>query len=160
MGRMTHSIPRATRNRGQSASFGTSDESRAPCGATPSFELSLNVGAGSLPAAVVACDINADGKLDLIIGNSGANSLSAWLNTTSPGGPTPTFAGQYYFVTGPGAISVAVADFNSDGLPDFVVADDNNNSASVLLSAQYQTIIGYAVKGTIIHDHLFDDGLE
>ena len=44
-----------------------------------------------------------------------------------------TFQAKQSFGTGSGPYSVAVADFNGDGVKDLVTADDGDNTASVLL---------------------------
>ena len=45
--------------------------------------------------------------------------------------PAVTFAGQQTFTVGGNPQSVAVGDFNGDGRPDLVVANENDNTVSV-----------------------------
>ncbi|MGO9607330.1 MAG: FG-GAP-like repeat-containing protein [Candidatus Binataceae bacterium] len=47
---------------------------------------------------------------------------------------TPSFAAQQTFVAGSGPISVTLADLNGDGLPDLIVANQGDNTVSVLLN--------------------------
>jgi len=67
---------------------------------TPSFTPQQIVAAGSAPASVTATDIKGDGKPDLIVANSGQNTISVLLNTTPLGAATPSFALQQTFATG------------------------------------------------------------
>ena len=60
--------------------------------------------------------------------------MSVLLNTTAPGATTPCFAAQQTFATGSAPVSVTAADFNGDGKPDLVVANDGGNTVSVLLN--------------------------
>ncbi|WP_165371571.1 FG-GAP-like repeat-containing protein [Pseudolysobacter antarcticus] len=89
---------------------------------------------GNNPASVIVADINGDGLADLIVANSGSNSVSVLLNTTAPGATTPTFSAQHAFATGSSPDAVAVADINGDGKPDLIVANNASNNLSVLLN--------------------------
>src|SRR5262249_51741570 len=77
-------------------------------------------------------DLNGDGKPDLIVTNSGDDTVSVLLNTTAPGAISASFATQETFATGMLPESVARADFNGDGSPDLVVANGNSDTVSVL----------------------------
>jgi hypothetical protein len=101
---------------------------------TPSFAAQQTFGAGSVPQAVVAADLNGDGRPDLIVANLSSNNVSVLLNTTAPGASPASFATQATFATGSNPISVAVADINGDGLPDLIVANISSNTVSVLLN--------------------------
>ena len=46
-----------------------------------------------------------------------------------------TFQAQQTFATGHAPLSVAVGDVNGDGKPDIVVANDSNDTVSVLLNS-------------------------
>jgi len=48
--------------------------------------------------------------------------------------PSVTFAGQHSFAVGPEPQSVAVGDFNGDGLPDLAIANFNSGTVSVLMN--------------------------
>jgi len=86
------------------------------------------------PRSVAAADINGDNKPDVIVANRGENTVSVFLNTTTVGAPTPTFAAQQIFATGTRPVNVAVADVNGDGKPDMIVANATDNTISVLLN--------------------------
>jgi hypothetical protein len=84
---------------------------------------------GLSPRAVVNVDLNGDGFLDLLVANSGSNSVSALLgdgggvfsfpSIDSPAGQAPT--------------AIAVADFNLDGKLDAAATNTNANNVSLLL---------------------------
>lgn len=106
----------------------------APGAATPTFSTAQSFSVGSIPLAVGLADLNGDGKPDIVVVNGGDNTISVLLNNTSPGGTTPLFASQQTFSTGANPDSVAIADVNGDGTPDLIVANNTDNSLSVLLN--------------------------
>lgn len=105
------------------------------CGAsTPSFALQQTFATGTYPHAVVAADINGDGKLDMIVPNGGDNTISVLLNATPPGASVLSFVAQQTFSIGMQPFSVASTDVNGDGKADIVVANVDDNTISVLLN--------------------------
>jgi predicted nucleotidyltransferase len=105
-----------------------------PGSATSSYAVKQDFGVGVSPVSVVLADLNGDGKLDLIVANSNANSLSVLLNTTAPGAVTASFAEKQDVATSEGPIYVTAGDLNSDGKPDLVVVNNLINTLSVLLN--------------------------
>jgi hypothetical protein len=80
------------------------------------------------PLAVIAGEFNGDGKMDLAITVSGANSVAILT-----GNGLGDFAAPKYFGTADGPSSLAAGDFNKDGKSDLVVAHFNTNAIAVLL---------------------------
>jgi hypothetical protein len=84
--------------------------------------------AGTGAQAVVAADVNGDGKLDLVVANSGAGAVSILL-----GNGDGTFAPNVDYPTGAGPVAVALGDFNADGKTDLAVANQAAGTVSILL---------------------------
>ncbi len=80
------------------------------------------------PGKAVLADINGDGIADLIVCNSGGNSVLVYLGL---GGGA--FAAPQTFYTGTDPVDVEVADVNGDGRPDLVVTNKGSNDISILL---------------------------
>src|SRR5437899_7276549 len=77
--------------------------------------LSFDAGAGA--AAVAMGDLNADGKPDLAVANSGCSTVSVLL-----GNGDGTLGANTHVGTGAGACSVEIGDLTADGEPDLAVA--------------------------------------
>jgi hypothetical protein len=106
----------------------------APGATTPSFAPQQAFAVGSFPNSIAAADVNGDGRPDLIVANYLDSTVSVLLNTTAPGATTPSFATQQTFATGSLPFSVTATDVNGDGRPDVIVANQNDNTVSVLLN--------------------------
>jgi autotransporter-associated beta strand protein len=82
---------------------------------------------GSNPSSVAIGDFNGDGIPDLVVTNSGSNTISVFLGNSDgslkPGLTTPV---------GTDPTSVVVKDFNGDDKPDIVVANAGNLSQNNL----------------------------
>jgi hypothetical protein len=85
---------------------------------------------GLMPWAVVAADINGDGRPDLAVADGGAHTVTL-LERGAAGGFTP-MPGSPLSVPGQ-PVGLAAADFNRDGLLDLAVSQFSNNTLSVLL---------------------------
>jgi hypothetical protein len=81
---------------------------------------------------VALADVNGDGRPDLVVTNSGDNTLVVLLNTGNG-----TFWSQHTLTLGPetyGAYSLAVADVNGDGKPDLVTVNYRSSTVKVMLN--------------------------
>ena len=85
---------------------------------------------GTAPRYVAVGDFNGDGILDLAVTNAGSTSNVSILLGTGTGsfGPATSFATGGTFPT-----SVAVGDFNGDGILDLAVTNTNSNTVAILL---------------------------
>ncbi len=115
--------------------------------------------AGNTPAFVATGDFNADGISDLAVANSGApstasdgtsvngNSVSIYFGNADPTQTAVgngTFTSQTFVPAGTTPTSLAVADYNVDGLADLAVADSGDNAVTILFNQ------GAGVFGTLI----------
>jgi hypothetical protein len=80
------------------------------------------------PSSTAAGDLNGDGKLDLAVTNTSANTVSVFL-----GNGDGTFKAHVDYATGTGPIAVAIGDVNGDFKQDLVVANQTAGTVSVLL---------------------------
>jgi hypothetical protein len=89
------------------------------------------VGVGSRPQSIVVADFNLDGKPDLVTANLNSNNATILLSNGSSGFTEPVGSPV---ATGAHPQSVAVADFNLDGKPDFATANFNSNNVTIQLN--------------------------
>jgi hypothetical protein len=108
---------------------------------TPSFAAPQTFAVGTNPRAMAWGDFNGDGRPDLTVVNDDDKTVSVLLNTTAAGVAALTFAAQQTFAVGPVPEGVAVGDVNGDGRPDLAVANEIDNTVSVLRN---QTAAGAA----------------
>ena len=104
------------------------DAAGNPLAGNFSFQNQQTFTTGTKPRSIATADLNADGKLDLIVANQGSNNVDVFW-----GNGNGTFSNQQTLSTGNGPVSVAVADVNGDGKPDVLVANYSSNNLSVLL---------------------------
>ena len=109
-----------------------------PGTSSASFAAQQTFATGSRPAMVRSGDFNGDGKPDLVIADSGSNTVSVLLNETMSGASAPRFAPQQTFPAGNSPFGIVVADFNNDGLPDVAVGNNSSQTGQVyvLLNAR------------------------
>jgi hypothetical protein len=87
---------------------------------------------GTSPSSVVVADFNGDGIPDLVTANYRSNNVTVLLGNGSGGfAPAPGSP----FAVGTAPQSVAVADFNGDGIEDLAVANNGGNNVTVLLGS-------------------------
>ena len=92
--------------------------------------------AGTGPVAMAVGDFNADGIQDLAVangngGNGIGNNVTVLLGNGS-GGFTPSLGSP--FAVGSEPLSIAVGDFNGDGIQDLATANQNDGTVTVLLA--------------------------
>jgi hypothetical protein len=85
---------------------------------TISFIESKDYAVGLAPVSVAAGDFNGDGLIDLVVANSGSDTVSVLLSNRNG-----NFQAARSFAAGHNPQSVAVGDFNGDGSLDLAIAD-------------------------------------
>jgi FG-GAP-like repeat len=94
--------------------------------ATMSFAAPLLMASSFTASDLVLADVDGDGRRDLIITNSPQYTVSVWRNTTRARELTPHFSLLQQFVTVRPATAVKLADLNSDGRNDLIMATGAN----------------------------------
>ena len=139
----------------------TSAAAEAPQTPVSSFTAPVVYNSGGNGATSVAvADLNGDGKLDLVVTNECANSISCATGSVSVlmGTGDGTFLAAVHYSSG-GFLptSVAVADVNGDGKPDLIVANQlgcnscSSGVVSVLLGkgdGTFQAAVSYGSGGS------------
>ena len=86
-----------------------------------------------VPGTPVLDDLNGDGIADLVVPNSGGNSVFVYPGLPSGGFGASLDDGNGFFA-GTNPVSVLVADVNGDGRPDLITANKGSNDVSILLN--------------------------
>lgn len=93
------------------------------------FQLTTSYGSGRFSRPIAGADFNLDGNLDVVVVNSGSNTMTMW-----KGRGDGTFQSQSHYGTGAEPAGVAAGDFNGDGAPDLAVINQRSNTLSLFLS--------------------------
>lgn len=112
-----------------------------------SFQPQSLIPAGAAPRAIAVGDFNADGCPDLVVVNS-LTGISVLINNKSGSACLGTFALPVPYTAGATPETVAVGDFNNDGILDLAVPNNGDNTVSVLLgvgNGTFHAAVNYPV---------------
>ncbi|OFY62038.1 MAG: hypothetical protein A2Y71_04960, partial [Bacteroidetes bacterium RBG_13_42_15] len=100
-----------------------------------SFDARVDLTAGMNPTSIAFGDIDLDGKPEISVVNSGANTVSVFINNSTPGSITPgSLTPHVEFAAGVMPKSIAIGDINGDIKPDLAIVNNSGNSVSVLMN--------------------------
>ena len=114
-----------------------------------SNETSFNAPSGGSPFRVIVADLDGDGKPDMAAANSYNGTVSVYLNTTPTGSGTISFAPHADFTTGNFPEGLAIGDLDGDGLPDLAVANNTDNTLSLLRNTSTPGNLSFATQITV-----------
>jgi hypothetical protein len=99
---------------------------------------SNQIGEGDLTGAATLVDVNGDGHLDLVYSGVWADTIygqvAGNLLAVHFGDGKGNFGPAHVYRGGQTSFGLAVADFNRDGHPDIITANQDSDSASMFLN--------------------------
>ena len=101
-------------------------------GSATGLHFSRSYATGSSPRGIAIRDLDYDGMPDAIVANRSGNSVTVLRGSRATPG---TFLAAQQFAAGDGSRTLAIADFDSDGLLDVATGNQDARSATLLWNA-------------------------
>ncbi len=116
---------------------------------TSSLATRVDFGVGSSPTSVAVGDVDGDGRPEILVTNSGANTVAVLRNVSVPGTlTTGSFSSAVNFTTGTTPRDVVLGDINADGKPEMIVTNQGANTLSVFMNTSTAGSISTSSFGT------------
>lgn len=133
----------------------------SPGSTTPDFGSQQVFPAGGA-FSIATADIDANGKMDLIVANGPEGVVSILFNTTVPGTALAVFSPPQPVAAGSQSDSVIAADLNGDGGADLVAVNTAGDEVSVLLNSQFTVQLEGDTTATVtlIRDRIFSGNFD
>lgn len=109
-----------------------------------SFAPRVDMLTGASPNAIIASDLDGDGKPDLAVANEFMNTISLYRNTSTTG--AISFAATTTYATGSKPFGIAAGDLDGDNKPDLAVTNSGTYTYSVFRNTGSAGTISFATK--------------
>ena len=109
-----------------------------------SFAARINFTTGTGPSSAAVSDIDADGKIDILVTNYGSNTVSVFRNTSTAG--SISLVAKVDFTTGASPNCVSAGDIDGDGKADLAVTNLSSNTISVFKNTSTSGSISLTAK--------------
>ncbi len=115
---------------------------------TISFKPKIDFICGSHTQRILLCDLDGDGKPDIVVTNGNHNTLSISRNTSDNG--MISFETKIDYSTGLSPNAIAIADLNGDGKLDIAVANEVSATFSIFMNKSDHGSISFVEKHEIL----------
>ena len=113
-----------------------------------SFGTKLDITTGTNPYGIAIADMDGDGKIDIVVVNSGSSSLWVFKNTSATGGVI-SFAAPVSLTTTANPKNLLIADMDGDGKADIITAPNDNNIIDVFRNTSTVGAVSFTTKQSL-----------